>query len=141
MQEPPQPSSSLYFMIRLPPRSTLFPYTTLFRSTHERNRADGVPRPAGGVGAIDGEAHAMVRRATHADAAARRAADRRVPRDVDIVAEGAGLAHVHGDHRFVVEVVFPRLERKLGQERPGAPAIGRASDCQLGAVNADAVVR
>src|SRR5438093_8450445 len=92
MQEPPQPSSSLYFMIRLPPRSTLFPYTTLFRSTHERNRADGVPRPAGGVGAIDGEAHAMVRRATHADAAARRAADRRVPRDVDIVAEGAGLA-------------------------------------------------
>src|SRR5438093_3390755 len=77
MQEPPQPSSSLYFMIRLPPRSTLFPYTTLFRSTHERNRADGVPRPAGGVGAIDGEAHAMVRRATHADAAARRAADRR----------------------------------------------------------------
>src|SRR2546427_12117838 len=103
-------------MIRRPPRSTLFPYTTLFRSgSHEWNRADGVPRPAGGVGAIDGEAHAMVRRATDADAAARRAADRCVPRDVDIVAEGAGLAHVHGDHRLVVEVGFPRLERKLGQ--------------------------
>src|SRR3712207_7424044 len=26
-------------MIRRPPRSTLFPYTTLFRSTHQRARA------------------------------------------------------------------------------------------------------
>src|SRR3712207_8560791 len=30
-------------MIRRPPRSTLFPYTTLFRSRHA-----GVPSPAGG---------------------------------------------------------------------------------------------
>src|SRR2546425_1628816 len=32
---PPSPSSSLFFflMIRRPPRSTLFPYTTLFRSS------------------------------------------------------------------------------------------------------------
>src|SRR3712207_8155630 len=30
-------------MIRRPPRSTLFPYTTLFRSV-ERNRRDGGPR-------------------------------------------------------------------------------------------------
>src|SRR2546430_2898487 len=41
-------------MIRRPPRSTLFPYTTLFRSGHEdeargalRERAGGVVRPAG----------------------------------------------------------------------------------------------
>src|SRR5256885_3932897 len=27
-------------MIRRPPRSTLFPYTTLFRSCHSRQRAD-----------------------------------------------------------------------------------------------------
>src|SRR5256885_11766306 len=78
-------------MIRRPPRSTLFPYTTLFRSvpghveraigSHEWNRADGVPRPAGGVGAIDGEAHAVVRRAADADAAARRTtADRKSTR-------------------------------------------------------------
>src|SRR3712207_7469737 len=42
-------------MIRRPPRSTLFPYTTLFRSAHERARRPGVlpadpaapaPRPA-----------------------------------------------------------------------------------------------
>src|SRR2546429_6912213 len=30
-------------MIRRPPRSTLFPYTTLFRSTH-RTRLNGAPR-------------------------------------------------------------------------------------------------
>src|SRR2546430_5771829 len=30
-------------MIRRPPRSTLFPYTTLFRSAHARVRARGCP--------------------------------------------------------------------------------------------------
>src|SRR5258708_17634466 len=50
----PLPSSSLFFflMIRRPPRSTLFPYTTLFRSLsrdshpsgrHRENRAVGRP--------------------------------------------------------------------------------------------------
>src|SRR3712207_8771499 len=34
-------------MIRRPPRSTLFPYTTLFRS---RLRLSGVPLPARGIG-------------------------------------------------------------------------------------------
>src|SRR3712207_7435140 len=33
-----------FLMIRRPPRSTLFPYTTLFRSTPRRSR--GTPRPA-----------------------------------------------------------------------------------------------
>src|SRR3712207_8690608 len=31
-------------MIRRPPRSTLFPYTTLFRSPHVRQRAAGFPQ-------------------------------------------------------------------------------------------------
>src|SRR5258707_10919858 len=31
-------------MIRRPPRSTLFPYTTLFRSTHEGPSRDGCSR-------------------------------------------------------------------------------------------------
>src|SRR2546422_3175003 len=53
---------SLFFflMIRRPPRSTLFPYTTLFRSHHghERDReADGrqrdSPKPLPCVGAVD----------------------------------------------------------------------------------------
>src|SRR5256885_11144788 len=41
-------------MIRRPPRSTLFPYTTLFRSLGELERADG-GRGAGGV--AEGDHH------------------------------------------------------------------------------------
>src|SRR2546427_1649227 len=41
-------------MIRRPPRSTLFPYTTLFRSLSHQDRdrvgRDGVARPCGGEG-------------------------------------------------------------------------------------------
>src|SRR5260370_12199251 len=33
-------------MIRRPPRSTLFPYTTLFRSSLERVRSDWITAPA-----------------------------------------------------------------------------------------------
>src|SRR6266542_4636171 len=36
------PSSFFFLMIRRPPRSTLFPYTTLFRSRRDRRR---VPHP------------------------------------------------------------------------------------------------
>src|SRR4051794_41232590 len=32
-------------MIRRPPRSTLFPYTTLFRAARGRGRSDTKPRP------------------------------------------------------------------------------------------------
>src|SRR3712207_8789089 len=40
-----------FLMIRRPPRSTLFPYTTLFRSQPASERgAEGVPRP----GRVDG---------------------------------------------------------------------------------------
>src|SRR3712207_8553653 len=53
-----------FLMIRRPPRSTLFPYTTLFRSrqphAHGRRRLRGVGRR--GVGALGqpGEARALV---------------------------------------------------------------------------------
>src|SRR6266511_4751381 len=50
-----------FLMIRRPPRSTLFPYTTLFRSTCRRRRrsACGIPspRPSGSSPKI-GRAHA-----------------------------------------------------------------------------------
>src|SRR5256885_9452693 len=52
-------------MIRRPPRSTLFPYTTLFRSCHHRARsrgsADGSLRGAGALGRrrIDRHAHSL----------------------------------------------------------------------------------
>src|SRR5260370_30685161 len=35
--------SFFFLMIRRPPRSTLFPYTTLFRSSHRRRRPRGGP--------------------------------------------------------------------------------------------------
>src|SRR3712207_8136101 len=38
-------------MIRRPPRSTLFPYTTLFRSSHTRMEETTVPEPVTGTGA------------------------------------------------------------------------------------------
>src|SRR6266536_4594697 len=36
--------SFFFLMIRRPPRSTLFPYTTLFRSRHRPARAPAAPR-------------------------------------------------------------------------------------------------
>src|SRR3989441_2466653 len=50
-----------FLMIRRPPRSTLFPYTTLFRSPHER--ADEVQRHGAGegVGRLQGEDDARER--------------------------------------------------------------------------------
>ena len=51
-------------MIRRPPRSTLFPYTTLFRSAAERRRhghdwRGRAGRPCGGV--LAGDLHARLR--------------------------------------------------------------------------------
>src|SRR5256885_11170578 len=61
-------------MIRRPPRSTLFPYTTLFRSAHDRDEdagaARGEGRPASGV-------HLRAVRARHR---ARRAGERALAR-------------------------------------------------------------
>src|ERR1017187_10916597 len=41
--------SILFLMIRRPPRSTLFPYTTLFRSHHPDDRLQDRPGPQPGV--------------------------------------------------------------------------------------------
>src|SRR5260370_9402885 len=53
-------------MIRRPPRSTLFPYTTLFRSRDERQnvaRDHGEPQPAQADDRLPGmKAHVLVRR-------------------------------------------------------------------------------
>src|SRR2546430_10117294 len=40
-----------FLMIRRPPRSTLFPYTTLFRSPHEHDAE--IEMPGRGEGAVD----------------------------------------------------------------------------------------
>src|SRR5437867_5936281 len=48
-----------FLMIRRPPRSTLFPYTTLFRSDRELQRAPAAPaiRPGGHPGRLRSEEH------------------------------------------------------------------------------------
>src|SRR3712207_8727693 len=43
-----------FLMIRRPPRSTLFPYTTLFRSLRGRNMLAGSPGGKGAGGALRG---------------------------------------------------------------------------------------
>src|SRR6266480_5316544 len=43
-----------FLMIRRPPRSTLFPYTTLFRSRQQRNLADMVHAELDNAGALTG---------------------------------------------------------------------------------------
>src|SRR5256885_4561797 len=68
-------------MIRRPPRSTLFPYTTLFRSA------------------------------------------RRVPGDVDVVAEGRAGVRIGGDHRLVVEGIRAPGERERGHARIALAAV------------------
>src|SRR5258708_25138561 len=54
-----RPCAALFFfflMIRRPPRSTLFPYTTLFRSgVRERRKATGIERLH--VGGMEGAVH------------------------------------------------------------------------------------
>src|SRR5438552_12461051 len=51
-------------MIRLPPRSTLFPYTTLFRSRHVLpTHAPAAPRVRGAL-PRDGDGHARARSET-----------------------------------------------------------------------------
>src|SRR2546425_8889464 len=53
-------------MIRRPPRSTLFPYTTLFRSRRRAARAGGVRDPEGHLRARAEEARGGQRRMTTA---------------------------------------------------------------------------
>src|SRR5690349_22958097 len=47
-------------MIRRPPRSTLFPYTTLFRSVLVRSAAQGQPTPAPGAPAPVGDSRSQL---------------------------------------------------------------------------------
>src|SRR2546422_2962353 len=64
-------------MIRRPPRSTLFPYTTLFRSRRNRRAAPGPARPRGG------DRHRGGRRQRRGRSAQRRAVRGEVRRGCD----------------------------------------------------------
>src|SRR2546425_6363098 len=92
-------------MIRRPPRSTLFPYTTLFRSLHQRRATRG--RPA--AGQPDGRQPVLRR---HADGASRA-----VPRGVR--ADAQGLAGP-GDLRVEWAVLPARERESLAATHPAA---------------------
>src|SRR3712207_6961369 len=49
--------SFFFLMIRRPPRSTLFPYTTLFRSRQGRDALEEPPRPEGRPDHLDRHRH------------------------------------------------------------------------------------
>src|SRR3989449_10166061 len=81
-------------MIRRPPRSTLFPYTTLFRSTRECDRV--LHSRAPGKGPLE----ALERRSLRDEARAERLAHRR---DVPRIDRLVGVGEKPGAHRGPAE--------------------------------------
>src|SRR5258708_12191871 len=77
-------------MIRRPPRSTLFPYTTLFRSVEDR-----VPRPSG------------VRGLPHA------AADRAEVEGVGLTRQDRKSTRLNSSHQIISYAVFCLKKKKL----------------------------
>src|SRR3989454_9679469 len=110
-------------MIRRPPRSTLFPYTTLFRSHHRGAVAEASGSPAG--------------RAARRGGVARAAGGARGPRGRPAVSTGPGDDLVDPDVACRVSRSAQGAARGLGaaQERAGAPgARGRTgNDPSVGA--------
>src|SRR3989454_7624616 len=98
-------------MIRRPPRSTLFPYTTLFRSRSLRRAA----RAAGADGLALHRALDEIRRAGDGDAHRRPALlPRTDPR-------GRGVPRAEGDHRPVHRVLAPRLRARAPRDGARVP--------------------
>src|SRR2546425_1197630 len=128
-------------MIRRPPRSTLFPYTTLFRSP----RMASAPSP-GGAARVHRQAGWRRHRGLRAAkprarrSAGRRGADRRVLRSGGVVAR-AGPAAAHrarvplGDRqaRALLAGRWGRDERPVGRGGAGAPGAGARRRARRGA--------
>src|SRR2546430_9555709 len=89
-------------MIRRPPRSTLFPYTTLFRSRHRAvPGAPGRRHAAGGSASVD--------RSLAQDARAARGGDRRVSRD----RKSTRLNSSHSQISYAVFCLKKKKKKKL----------------------------
>src|SRR2546426_5653941 len=95
-------------MIRRPPRSTLFPYTTLFRSD--------------GAGCADRERHAERVGDDEAGGARDREDDNEPGRPVDLLNGGAELADPEGVEEDVEQ---PAMEGDRGEHGPPAPVVPR----------------
>src|SRR5829696_2359296 len=125
-----------FLMIRRPPRSTLFPYTTLFRS---RSASRSRSRPRKGRGPSSSRSSSASARPSPAALAAGRRGDldrlaaappvglgrgRRVAQ-VPLGVEGAHAARAGGRDRLAVGVVDDVADREdAGQVRPGRAPLG-----------------
>src|SRR5205814_9644405 len=86
-----------------------------------------------------GHPHDAMARPGEQEPATRTPAARRVPGDIDAVAEGTAPVGVGRDHRLVIEVVGAPAELEESGPRPGAAAVGRARHRHLRALDALAV--
>src|SRR5260370_41723532 len=107
-------------MIRRPPRSTLFPYTTLFRSAHLRAVLDNV---AEGIVTVD-EAHRISSFNPSAERLFGYSAVEVIGSDarllLDSLSPGETIAHRHGGQQFPVDLSVGEMRRDCGgrQQRP-----------------------
>src|SRR6266566_3863485 len=102
-----------FLMIRRPPRSTLFPYTTLFRSRAPGPGLRRLPRGRRGIRAVRGEAHGLARGPAGVPHVARRGSGPSQPR------RGSGPSQP----RRGVSLWAARTRRHLDQDR--APVLRR----------------
>src|SRR2546426_3734373 len=99
-------------MIRRPPRSTLFPYTTLFRSSR-----DGLPRPLHGrshVGADLRRQGSRDRRVVHARSAAHRQEGRAV---LEVQREDRKSTRLNSSHLVISYAVFCLKKKKKEDDK------------------------
>src|SRR3712207_673403 len=101
------PVGLFFLMIRRPPRSTLFPYTTLFRSELQR--------------AEDTELHARIRRAPRRRTSrARRSASPRPARDPD-----RKSTRLNSSHANISYAVFCLKKKDPGGDHTPSGAVSR----------------
>src|SRR3712207_7596252 len=86
-------------MIRRPPRSTLFPYTTLFRSQERGLPLPGRARPARGAGGVR-------------PGAAGRDADQRVGRQRGVAVQDRKSTRLNSSHANISYAVFCLKKKK-----------------------------
>src|SRR4051812_9747617 len=81
----------------------------------------------------------MIGRASHANTAARRAARRRVPGNVDIVSERTAGVRVRRYHWLIVEMIAAVFKGKKGDCLVSLAPIGGACDRHFAAIDAVAI--
>src|SRR2546422_3062463 len=101
-------------MIRRPPRSTLFPYTTLFRSDPGRDRYQGDRARIDSPAAQERDRQ-MLRRRRYPEAQAPREAERRKTRSEEHTSELQSRLHLVC--RLLLEKKKKRVSNRFGSEK------------------------